>query len=310
MHHDRRLSAKEIFLEVQAQPEAERGGWLQDRCAGDPDLMQAVQNLLAEHDPTEVTARTDAASDADTGSAAPLEVVPGRRIGAWRLLKPLGAGGMGFVWLAERADSAFQMTAAVKLLKGAPFSQQAIQRFKRERQLLADLKHPNICILHDGGATPEGLPYLVMEHVEGDTIDRWCLQHKAGTADVLQLFRQLCEAVAYAHRKGILHRDLKPANVMVTQEGFVKLMDFGIAGWATDDDGEALTGAFAPMTPEYASPEQLRGGEVTPASDVYALGLILFQLLSGKRPREAHGQFVAILYNQAGERGDALMKIS
>ncbi|MDJ0842563.1 MAG: tetratricopeptide repeat protein [Acidobacteriota bacterium] len=146
-----------------------------------------------------------------------------------------------------------------------------------------------------------------MEHVEGDTIDRWCVQHKAGTADVLQLFRQLCEAVAYAHRKGILHRDLKPANIMVTQDGLVKLMDFGIAGQATDDEGEALTGAFAPMTPEYASPEQYHGGEVTSASDVFALGLVLFQLLCGKRPREAQGQHAAGLHNLAEAQSNSLL---
>ncbi len=166
MDRERWLLAKEIHIEVQAQPEAEQDAWLQDRCAGDRDLMQAVQNLT-EHDVTEAGTQTSAATDSDTGSPAPLVVVPGRKLGAWRLLKPLGAGGMGAVWLAERADCAFQMTAAVKLLKGAPFSHQAIQCFKRERQLLADLKHPNICILHDGGATPEGLPYIVMESLLG-----------------------------------------------------------------------------------------------------------------------------------------------
>ncbi|HJS90902.1 MAG TPA: serine/threonine-protein kinase, partial [Steroidobacteraceae bacterium] len=208
-------------------------------------------------------------------SAGPL------RLGAWRLIRRIGSGGMGEVFEARRADGGFEQRAAVKLLQVGAVGLH--ERFHAERRILARLEHPGIARLLDGGVAEDGRPWMAMEFVEGTAITAHCREVQASLGERLRLFQQICEAVAYAHRNLIVHRDLKPANILVDGERRVRLLDFGIAK-LLDDEAAAIRTAAAPLTPAYAAPEQLRGGAVTTATDVYALGLLLFELLAGCRP--------------------------
>lgn len=208
---------------------------------------------------------------------------PGEQLGAWRLVRPLGEGGMGRVFLAERADGAYAQRAAIKLLR-LGLGDMAVERFTRERQILAGLDHPNIARLLDGGQSPQGWPYLVMEYVQGEPIDQWCQRHAVGLSGRLALLRSLCEAIAYAHRNLVIHCDLKPSNVLVDGDGRLRLLDFGIA----HVEGQAEDGALG-HTPGYASPEQVAGQSPTVASDVYAMGRLLERLcapIAGARRQE------------------------
>jgi serine/threonine protein kinase len=207
-----------------------------------------------------------------------------RRIGPYKLIRELGRGGMGTVWLAARADEQFEKRVALKVVRASD-SEEVLRFFRRERQILAGLEHPNIARLLDGGTTDDGLPYFVMEHVEGVPIDRYCDEHKLSVPDRLRLFEGVCSAVQHAHRSLVVHRDLKPGNILVTDEGIPKLLDFGIAkllnpGVAGGGSAETVVA----MTPDYASPEQVRGRAITTATDVYSLGVILYELLTGQRP--------------------------
>ena len=217
------------------------------------------------------------------GDAPETELDAGDRVGAWRLLKRIASGGMGAVYLAERADGHFEQLAAVKLIRGLAGTD-TFALFARERQILATLQHPNIARLLDGGATPGGQPYLVMEYVEGLPIDRYCDEHGLGLRERLELFRSVCAAVQFAHQRLIVHCDLKPSNVLVRVDGTPVLLDFGIAR-ALDRPRVAETDGVHYFTPGYASPEQLRESSVTTASDVYALGLVLFELVTGRKAR-------------------------
>jgi serine/threonine-protein kinase len=207
-----------------------------------------------------------------------------RRIGAYRVLRELGHGGMGTVFLAARADDQYQKRVAIKVIRGLD-SAEVVRHFRRERQILAGLDQPNIARLFDGGTTDDGLPYFVMEYVEGEPIDRFCDEHKLSVHERLTLFQGVCAAVQYAHRNLVVHRDIKPHNILVTPEGAPKLMDFGIAKLLNPEvAGELPTATDLAMTPEYASPEQARGGPITTAADVYSLGVVLYELLTGHRP--------------------------
>ena len=211
----------------------------------------------------------------------------GRTIGRYKLLERIGTGGMGDVYLAERADQQFEMRVAIKLIKRGMDTESVLRRFQHERQILASLEHPNIARLLDGGETEDGLPYFVMEYVKGERIDRYAEVKNLSLTERLELFRQVCGAVSYAHQHLVVHRDLKPSNILVTPEGVPKLLDFGIAKIIQADDGaEALaTITLMPaMTPEYASPEQFDGAPATTLSDVYSLGAVLYELLSGQTP--------------------------
>jgi serine/threonine-protein kinase len=227
----------------------------------------------------------------------------GTRLGAWALHEPIGAGGMGQVWLATRSDGLYSGRAAVKLLHAGGLSPQAQARFAREGELLARLSHPHIAQLLDAGLMADGTRYLVLEYVQGQRIDHWCDAHKLGIAQRLRLFMQVCDAVAYAHAHLVVHRDLKPANILVTDDGHAKLLDFGVAKLLANDDNDSdaaelteLTRAGAAgLTPEYAAPEQIEGQPVTTATDVYALGVVLFGLLSGARPYASTSRGVAAL---------------
>jgi non-specific serine/threonine protein kinase/serine/threonine-protein kinase len=227
-------------------------------------------------------------ADDQTATAIGVEPRAGTRVGPYRLIRELGRGGMGTVLLGVRSDDAFQKRVAIKVLKRGMDTDAIVGRFRNERQILASLEHPYIASLLDGGTTEEGLPYFVMEYVEGQTVDVYCEAHGLDTTARLELFRKTCAAVQYAHQNLIIHRDIKPGNVLVTPDGTPKLLDFGIAKLLNPVLGVhtlAATQAGPPlMTPEYASPEQVRGETVTTATDVYSLGVLLYELLTGRRP--------------------------
>ncbi len=212
----------------------------------------------------------------------------GRRVGAYELKREIGRGGMGAVYLAERVDGEFRQTVAVKLIKRGMDTDLILKRFRRERQIIAALEHPNIAHFLAGGSTDEGLPYFVMEYIDGKPLYRFCDENKLSVTERLKIFRQICDAVETAHENKVIHRDLKPSNILVKKDGTPKLLDFGIAKVLDPDlavtDIDPTATSMRVMTPEYASPEQVSGDEITPASDIYSLGIILYELLTGHRP--------------------------
>ena len=266
-------------------------------CAGEDDLRREVESLLAAHRRPEPFLSASAGDFAVPYLAElPDEAAPGDRpgtvIGRYRLLEEIGRGGMGAVWLAERADGQFEHRVALKLIKRGMDSDEILARFLRERQILARLEHPNIARLLDGGVSDDGRPYFVMEHVHGLPLTRFCDERQLPIEERLRLLGTVCRAVQYAHRNLIVHRDLKPSNVLVTERGEIKLLDFGVAKLLAEDSGEATLTRDAgggPLTPQYASPEQLKGQPVTTASDVYQLGVLLFEVLTGQRPFRTTG---------------------
>ncbi len=285
----------EIYQHASELPRPDRAAYLDQVCSGDPELRAEAEGLLAQdtethflNQPAIDEARTllRAASDGDTTGRPLDELKPGERVGPYRVEAEIGRGGMGVVYRASRVDGAFQQEVALKLTRRSAAGSGIADRFRRERQILALLNHPNIARILDGGATADGRPYYVMELVSGETVTDHCVKRGLPLRKRLDLFLQICSAVAHAHRILIIHRDLKPANIMVTAEGIVKLLDFGIAKiFQPDFDDPAQTRAAAGMmlTPDYASPEQVRGEPVTTGTDVYALGLILHEMLTGKR---------------------------
>jgi len=270
---------------------AERDAFLQTACADDPDLLAEVRSLLA----ADAEAHPLLDSLALDAIALPADLLPagilpaeGERVGPYRIVEPLGRGGMGAVFLAARADGQFEQRVALKLIRGGAASTRIVRRFQSERQILARLNHPHIARLLDGGITAEGQPWFAMEYVDGVPVDRYCEQHDCSIVERLQIMRTVCDAVQYAHRRLIVHRDLKPSNILVTADGTVKLLDFGIAkvlsgGERPSDSALTQTGR-AVMTPAYAAPEQVRHAPVTTATDVYALGVVLYELLADRRP--------------------------
>jgi serine/threonine protein kinase/Tfp pilus assembly protein PilF len=223
-------------------------------------------------------------SEAPTATTKEEGSQSGRRIGPYQVLQEIGHGGMGTVYLAARADDQYQKRVAIKVVRGLD-SAEVVRHFRRERQILAGLEHPNIARLLDGGTTEDGLPYFAMQFVEGIPIDRFCDEHRLSVRERLELFQGVCAAVEHAHRNLVVHRDIKPGNILVTTEGVPRLVDFGIAKLLNPEiAGEAPTATGLAMTPDYASPEQARGGPITTATDVYSLGVVLYELLTGHRP--------------------------
>ncbi|MEP7346449.1 MAG: serine/threonine-protein kinase [Gemmatimonadaceae bacterium] len=292
---------KTIFgdsLEVDA---AQRARFVVEQAGGDRELEREVSSLLhaleQEADRFERPV-LDSLADADDMDEPSAPTLVGRRVGAYDVIREIGHGGMGVVYEATRADDQYHRRVAIKTIWRGGESQLILGRFRQERQILAGLSHPNIAGLFDGGMTDDGQPYLVMEYIDGVPIDVWCRQQRLTITQRLALFQQVCSAVQYAHRNLIVHRDLKPGNILVTSEGVVKLLDFGIAklmeeGGGGEDhraDVASLTrGGLHPLTTTYASPEQVRGEAITTASDVYSLGVVLYELLAGSPPFSGTG---------------------
>ncbi len=273
MNQARWSEAKEAFHRAYELPPPERPQFL---ATLDATLRHDVESLL-RHDPKDFLEKPAAQYAVELLRHEP---VP-ERLGPYRIAKHLGHGGMAAVYLAERADGQFEKRVAIKILHGSVTEDEQRSRFRQERQLLANLDHPNIVRVIDGNVTPDGRPYLVEDYVEGTPITTYAESHKLSERQRIQLFLQVVRAIQYAHRMGIVHRDLKPDNILVSAEGVVKLIDFGIAGIATDSQQTA--GALHYWTPGYASPEQMKGEPTGTASDVYSLGAVLYELLSGQR---------------------------
>jgi eukaryotic-like serine/threonine-protein kinase len=285
---------EDIFHRVVGLPPERRGAYLDEACGDDDELRRRVEQLIeADTDEQRERAfdtpalgtnfRLPPAGDLQSQTLAPMPA----RIGPYRVTRHLATGGMGGVYLAERDDGTFEQTVAIKLISARYPSPEQLERFRRERQTLANLTHPHIAQLHGGGTTDEGLPYIVMEYVDGRRIDAYCGNERLALRQVLALYIKVCRAVQYAHQNLIIHRDLKPSNVLVTTDGEPRLLDFGIAkalGPEQDQDSGGATLTTPMLTPEYASPEQVRQERITTASDVYALGVILYELLAGQRP--------------------------
>jgi serine/threonine-protein kinase len=279
---------EELFSAAMDLPSAARKFFLEEECEGEPELLSELEELLAAHDESEGFFES---LSKDIAKAAEMELddaaQPRVQIGSYRTLQVIGQGGMGAVYEAERADGAFDQRVALKLLHLNMQTPQLRSRFLAERQLLAHLTHPNIARLVDGGVTDEGRPYFAMEFVDGVPITDYCRNQNLSVAEMLRLFLELVEAVSYLHRNLIVHRDLKPSNIFVDTEGRVKLLDFGVAKLLADEEsmGRTMTGEQL-LTPQYAAPEQILSGAITTATDVYALGVLLYELLVGRRPQE------------------------
>src|ERR1700722_3594553 len=289
---DRWQRVRELFVRSLEQSDARREGWLQKECGGDAELLAEVRRLLTQHsEPTPIF------RDNAEALLAKMAVHPGTDerldtdIGPYRLRTLLGVGGMGRVYLAERVAGDFSQQVALKLVRNEFATNELHQRFLRERNTLARLAHPNIAQLHDGGVAEDGTPYFTLEYIEGEPITRWCDARACDVRTRVSLMLKVCDAVLHAHRNLIVHRDLKPSNILVNADGEPKLLDFGIAKPLAEPAAtqhaaaETLTRADArPMTREYAAPEQLLGDPVTTATDIYALGVLLYLLLSGHMP--------------------------
>ena len=279
---------EEILDELLELPPGERLARLDQLSPSDSDLRTRVISLLEEDESAGGLLDTPfdhvaaAVLDDDAG-VAPMRVTAGHRIGPYRVVRELGRGGMGVVYLAERAEGEFDQQVALKIVSGGA-RESIVARLRHERQILARLRHPNIAALHDGGATDDGLPYFAMEYVDGLRITEYCDRNGLNAGQRLRLFEFVCEAVQYAHRNLVIHRDLKPANVLVTKSGTVKLLDFGVAKIVDPESTHGVTTTRGFLTPAYASPEQILGEPTSTATDVYSLGVLLYELLTGRNP--------------------------
>ena len=282
---------KYIFLTANDMPEQKRADYLSG-C--DEHVRTKVEKLLK----ADKNAKNFIVDPAviDTGLVEENERDPfiDGNIDGYKIIREIGQGGMGTVYLARRSDESFDKTVALKLVKRGMDTNAVLKRFFVERSILAHLEHPNIAGLIDGGTTHDGLPYFVMEYVDGMPVTKYCDSRASSINERLELFQKVCAAVSYAHANLVVHRDVKPSNILVTQDGTPKLLDFGIAkllhpDWSLDT-AEATATMFRILTPEYASPEQIRGLAVTTASDVYSLGIVLYELLCGERPFKMHSR--------------------
>jgi serine/threonine-protein kinase len=284
---ERWARVKELFEAAADLTSNERTALLRKECDGDAALRRDVESLL------DSDAQTDGFIEQpvlemprDLFPEPPDESLVGRQFGAYQIIREIGRGGSGAVYLAARADDEYRKEVAIKLIRRGLDTEDILRRFRNERQILAQLDHPNIARLIDGGTTDDGLPYFVMEYVNGQPIGAYCNAHSLSTTDRLNIFRKVCAAVTYAHQNLVIHRDLKPSNILVAADGEPKLLDFGIAKLLGPEE-EALAQTIAGqgvMTPEYASPEQIKGERITTASDIYSLGVLLYELLTGRRP--------------------------
>ncbi|MEP6483900.1 MAG: tetratricopeptide repeat protein [Rudaea sp.] len=290
MQRWRRISV--IFDQVVEAPPERHSALLDELCAGDDSMRRELEQLLAADENAEVfdsglnSARGAAAAEWANAAETPSWQAD-ERIGPWRILRELGRGGMGVVLLAARADGQFEQRAAIKLIKRGMDTDAVQARFLRERQILARLEHPHIARLLDGGITEDGRPYFAMEYVDGEPLLKYCAQCDLGLKQRVKLFAEICAAVQFAHAQLVVHRDIKPSNILVTADGQAKLLDFGIAKLLDDSHGgmtQTFDARHRPLTPAYAAPEQMSGQPVSTATDIYSLGVVLFELLTGKRP--------------------------
>ncbi|MBM4186663.1 MAG: serine/threonine protein kinase [Gemmatimonadetes bacterium] len=272
-----------VFFEALELPTAERAAYLDRVCGGDTAFRREVEAVLAGHAAAGGTRDSDRllspAITEGVGAAA-----PGATIGAYAIEAVIGRGGMGEVYRARRADAQYEQQVAIKLIRPGRDTDDLMRRFRTERQILARLVHPNIATLLDGGVTDQGQPYLVMQYVDGQPLTTHANERGLDLEARLQLFLTVCEAVQFAHANLVVHRDLKPSNILVTTRGEVRLLDFGIAKIIDAGQDSSTTGDLLLLTPEHAAPEQFVGGTITTATDVYALGVLLYELLTGSRP--------------------------
>ena len=294
---------QDLFHDAVEKPSAERHAWLEAQCGGDRELLAEVLQLIAaDEDSGDLLSNADAllarlADDVVNTNIATAAI--GRRIGPYTIRQLLGHGGMGAVYLADRSDVG--MRCALKLVRGAFAAPHTIKRFLLERRVLARLQHPNIARMLDAGVTDDGTPWFAMELVEGRRIDEYCNEHHLTVAARLQLFERVCDAVAYAHRNLIVHRDLKPANILVTEASAPKLLDFGIAKLLEEQDDDLTRAGVSPQTPAYAAPEQAHGDVITTATDVFALGVVLQELVNGTKHSPSRDLDAIIARAQAPE---------
>ena len=277
---------KEVLSHALELDTGERRVFLDSACENDSELRAEIDELLGQQVDSESDVLEQFVSDAatrlrlDTYQAAK----EGTRIGPYKLVREIGHGGMGTVYLAERDDEHYRQQVAIKLIKPGLGGEAIRKRFRNEMQILADLNHPNIARLLDGGQSDEGVPYLVMEYVEGLPIDVFCDEGQLSIEERLKLFSSVCAGVQYAHQHLVIHRDIKPGNILVNSDGVPKLVDFGIAKLLDHKRSDATATVMSFMTPDYASPEQVRGVAVTTATDIYSLGVVLYELLTGRKP--------------------------
>lgn len=310
MHPERWLKIEAVFQTAIDLPHNEREAFLSKECVGDDSLRSEVEKLLASSDSADNFIESPVWTDSNfLNTNAKKDISDsldkefdhdgrdnflGKKIGAYRLTQEIGRGGMGAVYLAERADGEFFQRVAIKLIKRGMDSDFIVRRFRHERQILASFEHPFIARLLDGGSTSDNVPYFVMEYIEGDSLYNYCDTKRLGLRDRLKLFQKVCSAIEYAHDKQIIHRDIKPSNILINQSGSPKLLDFGIAKILDPDliheSINPTASMLRMMTPDYASPEQVQGIEVTPSSDIYSLGILLYELLTGHRPYNFTGR--------------------
>ena len=296
---------RSIFADALNHPDGDRDRFVRAEACDDPSLIDDVESLLASHRAAEGFLEGRALDVAPPPGLS--DYLPsGHVVGAYRLIRPVGRGGMGAVYLAERADDQYHKLVAIKVVARGLDTDAIVRRFRRERQILADLDHPNIARLLEGGATSDGLPYFVMEYIDGVPITTYCESHALSVNERLDLFRSVCAAVEYAHQRLIVHCDIKPGNILVTNDGSAKLLDFGIAslvGVGPDDAGVSHTRA---LTAGYASPEQIEGSAVTTLTDVYSLGVVLYELLSGSSPFARQGRALLPFGPPGAKRTDSI----
>ena len=290
MNPERWQKITDLFHTALEKDEKERISFLKKECGDDEKLFEEVAKFISAHQEADDFIQNPVLPDAlqVLSDEAETPDLIGKRFGVYQITEEIGRGGMGAVYLATRTDSEFEKRVAIKIIKRGMDTDAVLRRFRNERQILASLEHPNIARLLDGGTTEDGLPYFVMEYIEGLPITEFAETHRLSINERLELFRQVCTAITFAHQRLIVHRDIKPSNILVTEDGTPKLLDFGIAKLMNPDRISKETIPTATglrlMTPEYASPEQIQGLQVTTLSDVYSLGVVLYELLSGQSP--------------------------